>query len=542
MGVAKLLEETKERSKLTHSSWLGHHYYYSGDHAIAVSYLKESYFAALEKNFIESAYQDLQKLIAFTSDPAEKDRLILEEIKILYGMNEQIKARKTSYPLLAKYERSKDFVFYFDIITTILEFSMDFSPAKRIRELLFKASGIMRKHKLSEEQKGKLYRFYAIFKKKEGNIKLTVNYINRALTHISKTQDADTRCFLLNELGSTYETQFRFTKSISTFQTALKIAEKSNNLKYQSIILGNLGKITYKLGKVKDSVKYYEKALEIASLLSLKDVEGVCAGQLGNIYLETKDITSALASFERSIKIFRALNNLEEISYRLCDFGSCNLFHNNHTEAEKCFNKGLKIAKEVNSSLARAYALHNLARLKVIKKIYTEAEKNFKESLKIYREKKLYKRMGMIYYFMAEMFFNELVEFEEDSFNKYKKEIMEDISKILKYMKYSLLYSKKAKNIHFIALSYLLLGKLFKRKRKMKDAISNLQSGHNTIKISDYSKLYLELTYELADAYHHSSRTRDAILILKAAQKLASKNKDMTTKNRLKELISEMSE
>lgn len=542
MGVARLLEETKEISKLTHSSWLGHHYYYSGDHAKAVSYLKESYFAALDKNFIESAYHDLQKLISYTSDPVEKDRLVLEEIKILYGMNDQVKARKTSYPLLAKYERSKDHDFYFDIITTILEYSMNFSPAKRVREMLFKASGIMRKHKLSDEQKGRLYKLYAIFKKNEGNVKLTVNYINRALIHITKTKDTETKCFLLNEFGSIYEMQFRFTKSISTFQSALKTAERSDNLKYQSIILGNLGKITYKLGKVKDSVKYYEKALEIASLLSLKDVEGTCAGQLGNIYLETKDITSAMASFERSIKIFRALNNLEEISYRLCDFGSCNLFHTNQTEAEKCFNKGLKIAKEVNSSLARAYALHHLARLKVIRKSYSEAEKNFKESLKIYREKKLYKRMGMIYYYMAEMFFNELVEFEDDSFNKYKKEIMEDISKILKYMKYSLLYSKKAKNIHFIALSYLLLGKLFKRKGKMKDAISNLQSGHNTIKISDYSKLYLELTYELADAYKNSSRTRDAILILKAAQKLASKNKDMTTKSRLKELISKMSE
>ena len=74
------------------------------------------------------------------------------------------------------------------------------------------------------------------------------------------------------------------------------------------------------------------------------------------------------------------------------------------------------------------------------------------------------------------------------------------------------------------------------------EAISNLQSGHNTIKISDYSKLYLELTYELADAYRNSSRNRDAVLILKSAQKLASKNKDMTTKNRLKELIREISE
>ncbi len=541
-GVTELLEETRERSKMTHSSWMGHHYYYAGDQEKAAVYLKQAYRDACEKNFIESAYQNLQKMIAYTPDPVEKDRLSLEEIKILYCMNEQIKARKASYPLLTKYEKSKNFSFYFDIITTILEHSMNFSPAKRVRELLLKASGIMRKFKLTDEQKGKLYRYYAVFKKNEGNIKLTVNYINKALSHISRTKDYETRCFLLNELGAIYETQFRFSKSISTFQSALKIAEKSDNLKYQSILLGNLGKITYKLGKVKDSIRYYEKALDIASLLSLKDVEGVCAGQLGNICLETKDITSAMANFERSIKIFRALNNLEEISYRLCDFGACNLFHNNQIEAEKCFNKALKIAKEVNSSLARAYALHHLARLKVIRKNYEEAEKNFREALKIYREKKLYKRMGMIYYYTAEMFYNELVEFEDDPFNKYKNDQKDDISKILKYMKYSLLYSKKAKNIHFIALSYLLLGKIFKRKARVKEAVQNLQAGHNVIRISDYSKLYLELTFELTDAYRSSSRNRDAILVLKSAQKLASLNRDMPTKVRIKELINEISE
>jgi predicted ATPase len=541
-GVADLLEETKSISKMTHSSWLGHHYFFAGDLKNASLYLEEAYKAAREKNFLESAYQCIQKLAGFTNDPVQKDRIVLEEIKMLYKMDEQVKARKTSYPLLEKYEKSPDYNFYFEIILAILENSMGFSPVKRVKELLYKASNILRKHKLTDEQKGRMYLFYALYKKQEGNTKLTVNYITKALGYLAKTKDYESRCILLNELGMIYETQFRFTKSISTFQSGLKIAEKNSSLKNQSILLGNLGKITYKLGKVRDSVKYYEKALEIASLLSLKDVEGVCAGQLGNIYLEIRDITSAMANFERSIKIFRALNNLEEISYRLSDLGDCNIFHNNLPEAEKCFNKSGRIAKEINSSLARAYALSHLGRLAVLRKQYDEADKCFRESLKIYREKKLYKRMGMIYYYIAEMYYNEMLEFEEDSFNKYKHEIKNDLSKILKHMKYSLLYSKKAKNIHFIALGYLLLGKLLKRKNRCKEAVVNLQNGHNTVKISDYSKLYIELTLELADAFRKCSRARDAVLILKSAQKLALQNKDMTTRNKLKELVSEISE
>ncbi|MFO7809789.1 MAG: tetratricopeptide repeat protein [Candidatus Delongbacteria bacterium] len=541
-GVAKMLEMTKEISKMTHSSWLGYHYYQAGDQQKAVSYLKQSYEDAKEKNFIESAYHDLQKLISYTDESAERDKLVLDEIRLLFSMKEYVKARKTSYPLLKKYERSENYDLYLDILLTIIENSLDFSPAKKIKELLQKASNILRKHKLTDIQKGRLYKFYALFKKKQGNVKLTVNYIKKSLSLIMRTKDYDNKCFLLNELGMIYEAQFRFSKSIITFQKGLKTAEKNNDLKHQSILLGNLGKITYKLGKVKDSLKYYEKALNTASMLSLKDVEGTCAGQLGNIYLEIRDITSAISNFERSIKIFRALNDLEEISYRLSDLGACCLFHNNYQEAEKYFNKSIRIAKEINSSLARAYALMHIGRLKVLKQSYSDAEKNFKESLKIYREKKLYKRMGMIYYYISEMYYIRMTKFESGTLKQALLEMPDETGKILKNMKHSLFYSKKSKNIHFISLAYLLQGKILKKSGKIRDAVNSLQSGYSSIKISDYSRLYIDIVTELSDAFHISSRNRDALLILKAAQKRASANKDMKTRNKLKDMIKELSE
>jgi serine/threonine protein kinase len=182
----------------------------------------------------------------------------------------------------------------------------------------------------------------------------------------------------------------------------------------------------------------------------------------------------------------------------------------------------------------------NIGRLKVMRRHYEDAEVMLKEALKIYREKKLYKRMGMIYYFLSEMYYQEIVEYDDDPFNKYKKEIREDISKILKYMKYSLYYSKKAKNIHYISQGYLLLGKILNRKDRPKEAINNLQAGHATVKISDYSKLFINLTVELADAYVKGSRSRDALLVLKAANKQAIKHKDIKSKNLLRDKIKDI--
>ncbi|MDA3883977.1 MAG: tetratricopeptide repeat protein [Candidatus Delongbacteria bacterium] len=540
-GVAMLLEGTKVTSKLAHPNWLGYHHHLSGNYKKAAEYLEEAYLSAMSKNFIEKALINLQKLITYIEPGEKKDKLLLEEIKILYMMKEYTKARKTAYTLLKRYGKSTNYKFYFDILMSLIDHTISYSPIKKIKEMLHKASKLQRKFELKNYQKGQLYKYYALYKKREEDVKSSVNYLKKSMEYTKRSKDTDSMCFLLNELGIIYETQFRFNKSISTFKKALKIAEKSNNLKFRSILLGNLGKITYKLGQVNDAIKYYNEALDIASVLSLKDVEGVCAGQLGNIYLEMKEITKGMKSFERSIKIFRALNDLEETSYRLADFGSCYIFHNNAIEAEKSFNKAHKIAKEINSSLARAYALMNIGRLKIMRRHYDDAESNLKEALKIYREKKLYKRMGMIYYFLSEMYYQEIVEYDDDPFNKYKKEIREDISKILKYMKYSLYYSKKAKNIHYISQGYLLLGKILNRKDRPKEAINNLQNGHTTIKISDYSKLYINLTIELADAYVKGSRSRDALLVLKAANKQAIKHKDIKSRNLLRDKIKEIS-
>ena len=107
-------------------------------------------------------------------------------------------------------------------------------------------------------------------------------------------------------------------------------------------------------------------------------------------------------------------------------------------------------------------------------------------------------------------------------------------------MKYSLHYSKKAKNIHYISQGYLLLGKILNRKDRTREAINNLQTGHTTVKISDYSKLYINLTIELADAYVKGSRSRDALLVLKAASKQAIKYKDIKSRNLLRDKIKEI--
>jgi len=539
-NVAAFIEGTSETSKIYHPRWLGYHYNRANDTINAQKSLKKAYEHANDRNFLESAYNNLEKFCSYLEEGVEKELTTMNLLNLLYKMKNYKEAKKLTNKMLKDCEVNKNYKFHYDLLSVIISGTIDYSPVYKIKILLHKQSKLLSKTKITAKQKGILYKSYAILKLNEDKTKDGIDYLKRAIKFSTTAKDDENICFLKNRLGEIYEDQFRYNKGIEIFKVALNRADKSNNLEFKSIALGNLGKITYKLGRVKEAIGYYDKALETASLLSLKDVEAKCASELGNIYLETRNLAKAQDNMERSLKIFRALNNLEEISYRLSDFGECFIYQNNPIEAEKSFNRSYKISKEINSSIARAYSLLNIGRLKVMKKSYEEAEETFKESIKIYREKKLYKRIGMIYYFLAEMHYKQIIEFDDDPFMKYKHKTKEDISEILKYMKYSLSYSKKAKNIHYISKGYLLLGRILNRKNKSKLAIENLSLGLTNAKISDYSKLQVKLAMELAIAYEKKNRKRDSILVLKAVLKAAKKHNDINSTNIITDKIKDL--
>lgn len=528
--VSVLLEDTLKNSNIANPNWQGHHYSLAQDSENAKKYLRMAYEVSLEKNFLEAAFVNLKKYISLLDDGLDKDNWLLKKADLLYLMSKYEEARKIVKKLQAHYEAATNPDFLNQIYNMLLHYSFDHYTTPKAKELLQKKALLCRKASEKDLESGILYKYYALLKLREAKNKHAAEYLRKAISFTNLSGDWDTGCFLFNKLGELYETQYNFVKSIETFITGLDLARQHNSLEYQSILLGNLGKISYKIGKIRDSITYYQEALRIASKLSLKEIEAKCASELGNIYLEIRDLTKAQLNMELAVKIYRALNNIEEISYRLSDLGECYIYQNNQVEGEKSFNKAYKMAKEINSGLARAYAMQNIARVKVLKKSYDEAELTFKDAIKIYREKKLFKRIGMVYYYLAEMHFKQLTEYEDDTFSRYKQQKMEDITNIIKYVDYSLSYSKKAKNLHFIAMAHLLMGKILRRKQRIAEAVKEIQAGLTTAKLADYSRMQVELYVELAACYRLLDRHKDAESVLKNIHKQAVKHNDIKAK------------
>ncbi len=539
--VALLLDKSQLQSRIANPLWHSHHLKQAQKQVDAKKYMIMAYEDALEKNFLETAYNMINEYLKLFDNEQNAD-FEIKKVELLYKMGSYTEARKQSLKLAGKLESEKNFQGLNELANIALLNTFNYSPLSKIKEIIQLKSKSIKYLPNSDSQKALLYYFHGKYKEKEGRIESGITYLQKALSLSIEAKDDDIFCMVSNYLGECWEKKYRFKKALAIFEEGLALAQKNDSLTHQSVIYGNLGKINYKLGRIQDAISSYEEALKLASLLSLKEVEAKCAGELGNLYMEIRILDRGVENIERSIRIHRALTNLEEVSYRLSDLGESYILQNNSIEAEKCFNKAYKVAKRVNNTLARAYALINFGRLKSLRRHYQEAEEHFKEAIKIYREKNLYKRMGMAYYYLAKMGYLQIIDLESDPFVKYKKEAARDISGILKYMKHSLKYSALAKNIHFTAKGHLLLAKILKRRNLLKEAYDNILLGKKALIIIDYSKLYVDYALAEAKILVKLNRKKEALTLLNHSLHKASKNNYLNSVELIKNTIQKLKE
>ncbi|MBN1970659.1 MAG: DUF2791 family P-loop domain-containing protein [Candidatus Delongbacteria bacterium] len=526
-NVAKLLEKTKEISNITHPNWMGHHYFNAGIKDKAAKYLKIAYESAMEKHFTEAAYNNLISYLNFFDEGIEKDRLILQKISLLFEMKDTQNARKCSTSLIEKYKAGENSDFLADIVISILEQTFQSNTKKKNIELLDYLKSSLENLNKEDIRLSMFFKYRSLLSEKASHYQEAITEIDKASEVALTCEDYDIYCGCINYKGELFEKEYRFKDGIKLLEDNLDKTSNCTNLKYRSIMLGSLGKLNYKIGRVKKALAYYTEALNMTSTLSLKRIEGKLAAQLANIYLETRELTFSQENLERALKIYRALSDIEETSYRLSDYGELYIIQNNLIEAEKSFNRAYKSAKEINSITAKAYALHNFGRLNSVKKNYDEAEQYFNESLSLFKEKKLHKRIGMVYYNLAEMFYKKIVYEEEASLYQTINVQTKDFDKILNFLDLAEQYSSMSKNLYYQGLTYNLLGKILNRLEKFNLAEKKLKEAVKIIYDTDFYKIYTDLNIQLSKSLFSSGKSEEAKKLLLDVQSYVRLHNDV---------------
>jgi tetratricopeptide (TPR) repeat protein len=192
----------------------------------------------------------------------------------------------------------------------------------------------------------------------------------------------------LNVLGTAYETQSDYARSLECHRRGLAVFEAMNAPKDEANALNSIGIVYKEQGNFPLALEFYHKALQIRE--KIQDKKGVSASynNIGNVYRHQNDLAKSLEYHQKSLKIKEELNDKQGIAYSLNNMGNVYESLGDFAKALEYHQKSLKIKEELNDKQGIAYSHNNIGNVYKQQKQYDLAIEYYLKSLKIKSELK----------------------------------------------------------------------------------------------------------------------------------------------------------
>ncbi len=178
-------------------------------------------------------------------------------------------------------------------------------------------------------------------------------------------------CYL--NLGACYSGLLRFELALSSYEYALEILEKSDDLKKLAYVYNNLGSLYGKMEELDKALEYFKKALGIRENLGDKNGIASTLSNLGSLKEDLGDNRSALDFFSRSLKLFEEIGNRRLLAYTSGCLGGVYTKLGLLDEAEDAICRGLSITRELNLKDWEILCLEKITDLYEVKEDYMKA-------------------------------------------------------------------------------------------------------------------------------------------------------------------------
>ncbi len=149
-------------------------------------------------------------------------------------------------------------------------------------------------------------------------------------------------------------------KSISFFESGLRISLQTYNNEGQVAFFNNLGQVYYILGDIKKSIEYFSKSLEISENLNDEMTSATGYNNLGSIYFQNSDTLKALDFFQKSYQIRKKIGDKEGQSISLNNLAIINRDKGDFTKAIKIFMESLAIRRLTKDKLGIVNSLNTI--------------------------------------------------------------------------------------------------------------------------------------------------------------------------------------
>jgi len=180
----------------------------------------------------------------------------------------------------------------------------------------------------------------------------------------------DGQAYALNQIGRTYRSISEFSKALISFQEALDVSRKAENIEFRVYSLNMISVVFRRTDAIKSALDYSQEALELAETVKnpsvgLKRSINVSLNSIGNIYQILEQYDLAIEKFNQSMRLEKELENKLGLAINYQNVGECYEAQGKLEEALDSFQKSLAYNIDIDSEKGKIICNYSIAHVYV---------------------------------------------------------------------------------------------------------------------------------------------------------------------------------
>ena len=289
-------------------------------------------------------------------------------------------------------------------------------------------------------------------------------------------------------LGAGYYEKGEYSKSITNYEEAIKLAKTYGDPAKESQSMSNISKSLIALGSHHEALDYLYKALAIADNINKKEVKAHVLHNMGMVYHYQQKDKEAIDYYKRSRSSYEAIGDTSKTTFILGNIAHLYLKNKQYKQAETYYILSLQLARQYKNNKAIGNALISLGNFNSIRN---------------------QEHIAIAYYLQAKKILEELGEKTEylrlltNLATSYQKQ--EQYNKAFHYAKLNYQLASEQQQIYYISSSSKLLSELYEKIGKPQLALDYYKK-FNRAQDSLYSTSNKEELVRLKERYTFEKR------------------------------------
>lgn len=221
--------------------------------------------------------------------------------------------------------------------------------------------------KLSQKLQNHKGMFYAYIDLAQAKCELeeyqkSLDYLDNASKYSNEIDDDKSKAIIFQLYGICFEAQDKYEEAMIMSIKALKLHEKTNNLREIASLYNNIGIIHSNQSNSRKALFYYKKAINIRRKIGDKRNSIATYNNIGIIYIDLNQLDSAISVYHTGIKLCTKMNFEKGFPLLYNNLGLCYLKKNNLDSAVFYHLKSLHISESTTYKKGIGLALLNIGK------------------------------------------------------------------------------------------------------------------------------------------------------------------------------------